>query len=73
MSQRAVATLLTYRHSIVLTLLCVHTSVCQSVRARVCQGHMCERVFLIGVCYIRFVLIMLLASGGAIYIQMQNL
>ena len=35
--------------------------------------HMGERLVLIGVYYIFFVLLMLLASGGAIYIQIQNL
>lgn len=55
------------------TLLCVRSCVCQCGCARDRQGHTCECVFLTGVYYILFVLLMLLASGGAIYIQMQNL
>lgn len=47
------------------------TRVCQRVRARVCRGHTCECVFLVGVYYSLFVLLMLLASGGAIFIYIQ--
>ena len=45
----------------------VHVFTCLS------DTHMGERLVLIGVYYIFFVLLMLLASGGAIYIQIQNL
>ena len=45
----------------------MHVSTCLS------DTHTGEHLTLTGIYYIFFVLLMLLASGGAIYIQIQNL